>query len=204
MKKMVLLDPNDFKRIIRRRQRIGADRFDEVWNGVYVMAPNADNVHQFLAGKLFRAFDEALDQWEGSRVLPGANVTDQDDWTKNYRVPDVLVFLPGNPAEDRVTHYFGGSDFAVEVISKRDRSRKKFEFYARVGVRELMLVDRFPWSVELYRNLNGTFELVGKSEPVRSESLKSAVLPLVFRLLPGEPRPQIEATQSENGRVWLI
>ena len=56
------------------------------------------------------------------------------------------------------TFWYGGPDFAVEVISPFDRSRKKFEFYARVGVRELLLVNRKPWSLELYRLDRGRAE----------------------------------------------
>ena len=78
--------------------------------------------------------------------FPGCNVSDQPErWKRNYRCPDVAVFLPGNPAEDRGTHWYGGPDFAAEVHSRFDRSRKKFGFYAKVGVRELLLVDRHPW-----------------------------------------------------------
>ena len=86
------------------------------------------------------------------KVFAGCNVSDQPKrWKRNYRCPDVAVFLPGNPAEDRKTHWFGGPDFAVEIISRFDRSREKFGFYKSVGVRELLLVDRHPWALELYR-----------------------------------------------------
>jgi Uma2 family endonuclease len=205
MKKLVALDPKDFQSILRRRRFMGADRFDEVWNGVYVMAPNADNVHQKLATRLATVIDHAFGSVQEIAILAGGNVTDQEEnWTKNYRVPDVLVFLPGNPAQDRGTHYLGGPDFAVEIVSKRDRSRKKFDFYAKVGVRELLIVDRNPWSLELYREQEGKLGLVGRSEPSRSEELTSTVLPLTFRLLPGDPRPRIEATRPEDGQTWLI
>ena len=60
------------------------------------------------------------------RIFPGCNVSDRPKrWKKNYRCPDVAVFLPGNPAEDRETHWFGGPDFAVEILSPYDRSREK-------------------------------------------------------------------------------
>jgi hypothetical protein len=43
---LVSLEPSEFKRLVRQRRVTGADRFDEVWDGVYVMAPLADNEHQ--------------------------------------------------------------------------------------------------------------------------------------------------------------
>ena len=84
-------------------------------------------------------------------------------WQKNYRCPDVAVFLPGNPAEDRQTHWYGGPDFAVEIMSRHDRSREKFDFYFKVGVRELLLVDRRPWRLELYRRDKSQWNTVGHS-----------------------------------------
>jgi len=201
----MIVPPADMKRILRERRRNGADRYDEVWDGVYVMSPIADNDHQGIASDLAAVIREGIGWNRSIRVLAGANVSDRrEDWTKNYRIPDVLVFLPGNPAEDRRTHFLGGPDFAVEVISRRDRSRKKFAFYAKVGVRELLLVDRDPWSLELYRLRDEAYELAGTSTLDRPEALASSVLPLSFRLLPGEPRPEIEATRPADGRAWSI
>jgi hypothetical protein len=45
--------------------------------------------------------------------------------------------------------------------------------------------------------------LVGKVAPDSSVSLESEVLPVSFRLLPGDPRPTIEVTQADDGRSWI-
>jgi Uma2 family endonuclease len=203
--KGVILDPDELKEIIRRRRRMGIDQFDEVWNGVYVMSPIADNEHQKLAYDLTKAIDEARCGDDAIRVYPAVNVSDREvKWKKNFRCPDAAVFLEGNPAEDRGTHWYGGPDFAVEVLSPRDRSRKKFAFYTKVGVRELLLIDRKPWTLELYRPQGKTMELVGKSMLETSEVLASAVLPLTFRLLPGKPRPRIEVARIGGDQRWLV
>ena len=92
--------------------------------------------------------------WESrlGKVMAGVNVSDREHgWKKNYRCPDVVVFLNHTKAVDCDTFWFGGPDFAVEIASPGDRSREKLEFYAKVGTRELLLVDRKPWSLELYR-----------------------------------------------------
>jgi Uma2 family endonuclease len=201
----IILDRELEKAIIRKRQETGADRYDEVWDGVYVMSPIANNEHQFIGGKLTSALDQSLNGIVGALAYPGVNVTDRlDDWTKNYRCPDVAVFLPGNPAQDRQTHWYGGPDFAVEIISPRDRSRKKLDFYAKVGVRELLLVNRKPWSLELYRLIEDKLTLVGKTTPDPAQTLTSEVLPISLRLLPNDPRPTIEVTQTADGRQWMI
>jgi Uma2 family endonuclease len=202
----ILLDRDLVKALIRKRRATGADRYDEVWDGVYVMSPIANNEHQFLGYKLTSAFDQALQGIVGVLAYPGVNVTDRlDDWRKNYRCPDVAIFLPGNVAIDKKTHWYGGPDFAVEIISPGDRSRKKFDFYAKVGVRELLLVDRKKsWSLELYRLIEGEMKLIGKVSTDSTQSLTSQVLPISLRLLPGEPRPTIEVTQTEDARQWLV
>ncbi|MGO9918852.1 MAG: Uma2 family endonuclease, partial [Isosphaeraceae bacterium] len=145
---MLSVNPVDLAHLIRERRECGGDRYDEVWDGVYVMSPLADNEHQQLGFDLAWAIKMGLGQ--RIRIFPGCNVSSRSQrWKRNYRCPDVAVFLPDNPAEDRKTHWFGGPDFAVEIQSPFDRSREKFGFYAKVGVRELMFVARRPWSLEL-------------------------------------------------------
>ena len=200
---MLIDNPALLKKLIRRRRATGADRHDEVWDGVYVVSPLATNEHQQIAGKLYIALDATVSQAGLGDALFGANVSDrEDDWRKNYRCPDVVVFLPGNPAINKDSHWLGGPDFAVEVVSPRDRSRKKFDFYAKVGVRELLMVDRKPWALELYRLDEGAFRLVGKSSLDRPDVLASAVVPLTFQLQPGEPRPRIEVVHSDGVQRW--
>ncbi len=171
---VLVLDRANLRELIRDRRARGIDRFDEVWNGVYVMSPDADNEHFDVAGELIFVIKSALPDPKAVRVHSGANITDRtDDWTKNYRCPDMAVFLPGNPARDMRPTGIGGPDFAVEILSPDDRSRKKFGFYAKVGVRELLLIGRKPWLLELYRLEDGELKLVGKSS-LRSPNRSSA------------------------------
>src|SRR5690349_19077675 len=119
---LIVTDPRDQQRLIAQRRAMGGDRFDEVWEGDYVMAPIADNEHQGLAGRLVAAFVQLLGNDRQVHVLPGTNVTDREtDWEQNYRCPDVAVFLPGTSAQDRGSHWLGGPDFAVEILSPGDR-----------------------------------------------------------------------------------
>jgi Uma2 family endonuclease len=201
----MLLPPGAMKRLLHKRRVCGGDRYDEVWNGVYVLMPMGDNEHQELAFELAGAIKQGIGEHARARIFPGTNVSDrEDDWRKNFRCPDVAVFLPGNPAEDRETHWLGGPDFAAEIVSLRDRSRQKFAFYAKVGVRELLLVDRKPWCLELHRRSGASWDLVGRSDLGQSAELASSVLPVSFRLLPGEPRPRIEVSTTDGARQWLV
>ncbi|MBI5761790.1 MAG: Uma2 family endonuclease [Planctomycetales bacterium] len=203
----LVLESHVENRILAERKATGGDRYDEVWDEVYIMSPMANNEHQDLAIEFATIFRMTLD-WTGlGHVYAGVNVTDrEDDWTKNYRVPDVAVFLTGCPARNMHTHWLGGPDFAVEIVSEDDRTREKFDFYARVGVRELLLVDRDPWAVELHRLDSQTkeFHLIGRSTPESPDTLVSAVLPFQFQLQPGEPRPRIEVQRTDGSERWLI
>lgn len=129
-----------------RAQRVaaGADRWDEVWDGAYMLMPLPDDEHQDLVGALVSRLRTIIGRPRLGSVHPGARVSDRDDWARNYRCPDVAVFLEGTAAIDQGTHWLGGPDFAVEIITKNDRTREKLAFYARVRVRELLLVDRDP------------------------------------------------------------
>ena len=200
---LIVTDPRDQARLIAERRASGADRFDEVWDGDYVMSPIADNEHQDLQGLLTSVFLQALGADRQARVQPGANISDREEgWEHNYRCPDVAVFLPNPSARDCGSHWFGGPDFAVEILSPGDRTPKKLPFYASVNVRELLVVAREPWSLELYRLRDGELASVGKIDVSTGDPLASEVLPLSFRLVAGSPRPIIDVRHRETGQTW--
>jgi len=200
-----ILDQELEERLIEERRAAGADRFDEVWDGVYIMSPMPNVQHQMLVGKLNIAFGNAVDLAGLGETFPGVSVSDRkDDWTKNYRCPDVAVYLNGNTAENCDAFWYGGPDFAVEIVSPGDRTREKLDFYANVGTRELLIVDREPWALELYRLTEGRLRLVGKSTLESSEVLASDVVPLTFRLQPGTGRPTVDVRHADGRQQWMI
>ena len=202
---MVILDREAEKDLIRLRREQGIDRFDEVWNGVYIMSPLANPEHQEVATFLAAVFIQALTLWPGVKVYAGLTVSDRrEGWDKNFRCPDVAVVLPTNPGVLMPGHFFGGPDFAVEVVSRYDRSRKKLGFYAEIGVRELLYVDRYPWALEMFRFIDGDLKRVGRVTPDSPGMLASEVLPVSFRLISGPNRPVLEVTQTNDARVWLV
>jgi Uma2 family endonuclease len=201
----LVTNPALARKLKARREQSPSAPHDEVWDGVYVMAPMANIEHQIFVGRLTAAFVAIVDSLGGGDVLPGLNVSDREvDWKANYREPDVAIYLPGNPAIFHKAFVCGGPDFAVEILSDNDMARKKLDFYAKVNTRELLLLDRNPWSLELYRLINGKLELVGISTPKKPETLTSEVLPLTLRLLPGGPRPTLELSRLDGGQDWRI
>lgn len=201
---LLILDPKLNSALIKRRRRRGHDQFDEVWDGVYVMSPLADNEHQEIGTNLSTCFVIAVGYPGLGKVRAGSNVCDREaGWRKNYRCPDVAVYMNGTKARKVAAHWVGGPNFGVEVVSPHDRTREKLEFYAKVGTRELLIVDRYPWALELYRLGDaGTLDLVGRSTPEQPDALASRVLPLSFRLAAGADRPRIAVAHADGDQAW--
>ena len=201
---LVVTDPGLASRLIYERQEAGVDRFDEVWDGTYVIAPIADNVHQDIQADQGFAIFEAAGGWQRrSHDYFGVNVSDRvEGWGQNHRWPDVAVYLPETTARECGTHWCGGPDFAVEIRTCGDRTMQKIPFYSAVNVLELLVVDRNPWSLELYRLRGRQLASIQKSDVSARDPLMSEVLPLSFRLTAGSPRPIIEVRHRDSGQIW--
>jgi Uma2 family endonuclease len=120
------------------------------------------------------------------------NVSDrEEDWKANYRIPDGAFFSVDNPARDCGTFWYRGPDLAIEIVSPGDRAREKFDFYGSVGTRELLLIDRQPWQLELYASAPGGFELQHTSRPGDDVRIELQTLPISLTLKEESPRPRI-------------
>jgi Uma2 family endonuclease len=201
---VLISDPNAVCRLIEDRRNRGIDQRDEVWDGVYVVLPNPDDEHQDVVGGLCVAMSQTVHEPGLGKARPGVNISDRvDDWEFNYRVPDFVVFLNETSAVCHGSFWYGGPEFAIEIVSPNDCSREKLSFYASVGTRELLLIERDPWRLELYRLKNGELKLHGESSLEEPQPIGSDVLPLTWRLTPGEARPRIEVTHGD-GRQWVV
>ena len=202
---VVVLDPYEEKPLLERREGAEGSQYDEVWDGVHVMSPLPNDEHQQIATRLSGIFLNAV-EWAGlGDVRAGVNLSDrEEDWVSNYREPDVVVFLRETTARNLGTHWVGGPDFAVEIVSPGDWTRRKIPFYAQLATRELLLIDRQPWALELYRLREWMLEQVGRSTTDQPKPIASAVLPLTFRLIAGGPRPRIEVAHADGVQKWAI
>src|SRR5436190_21747138 len=102
----MVLDRETEERLKAAREATGADQYDEAWEGVYMMAPLADDEHQNLQVGLAAIFQLTIG-WAGLGVArAGVNVSDREqDWTQNHRIPDVAVFLAGGAGRNCGTHW---------------------------------------------------------------------------------------------------
>jgi len=202
---ILVTDPYVEEKLKAEREVSGADRFDEVWDGVYVMPPLANNEHQDLGFDLAVIFHSVIVGIPGARVYNTVNVSDREaGWKENYRIPDIAVMLPGGRSKNCGTHWCGGPDFITEILSADDQTREKTPFYSQIGVRELLLVDRDPWQLELYRLQGADLVLAGMSSLAAPAVLTSTVVPFSFRLVAGQDRPLIEVVHIQSGQRWLV
>lgn len=168
------------------------------------MSPAPNDEHQGLATRLARPLLEVVEDPGVGVVRIGINLaSDPEDWEHDYRVPDVAVFLKDSPAICHETFWSGPPDFLVEIASPRDKTRDKLEFYSDQGTRELLLVDRDPWQLEVYRLQAGRLALAAQTS-VGNDAIDCDVLKLRFCLLPGIPRPTIEIASSGLQRSWNV
>ena len=79
----LVLDPRLQDDLIAERRARGLDRYDEVWDGIYVMSPLANNEHQDLVGGISHVMRAVVNDAGLGRAFPGCNVSDRDDdWTE--------------------------------------------------------------------------------------------------------------------------
>jgi len=202
---ILVLDPHKESRIRSLWPDVDDDRWTEVWEGVTVMSPLANNQHQRLASDLTGVIWTVVQQRGLGEVFQGVNLTDRTpNWLENYRNPDVVVFLNGSGAVDHGTHYLGGPDFVAEVISPGEPPTAKFGFYEAVGTREVLVVHRDPWRLELFALAAGKLALVGASDLAAPAVVASAALGLTFQLAAGPTRPVIAVTHPASGRGWTV
>lgn len=201
---IVVHDPSLAKRLLDERKASGGDRYDEVWEGVYMLSPMAGNAHQRVVLRLARVLQDVVEPDDAGEVFAGVNLSDRwDDWEEDYRVPDIAVFLRRGGAEDLDSHWRGPADFLVEVTSPGDQTRERLPFYGRLGVRELLIVDRDPWGLEMYRVSRGKMRKAAQAG-LKEGEVRSAVLGLAFRLVASRPRARIEVKHLESGQSWRV
>jgi Uma2 family endonuclease len=200
----VVMDRSFAERLRKERAAAGSDRWDEVWEGTYMMAPLPNIEHQELVGAWVAVLRAVVAVDQGS-VFPGTNVSDRvKGWEFNYRCPDVAVYLAGTKAKNCRTHWCGGPDFAVEIVSPDDMVRDKLPFYGKVALRELLIIDRDPWALELLRLSGKKLKTVEVSTGKKGRLLRSQVLPLSIRLTAGKLRPTIEVIRTTDGQSWNL
>jgi Uma2 family endonuclease len=133
--------PPELRALIEKRQALGLDGHDEVWEGTYVVSPMADVAHARVQAQLPVLLGSRA-QAAGLVESGPFNLGEQH----NVRVPDW-----GFHRNEPKGLCLPTAAVVVEVVSPDDRSYQKFDFYAEHGVGELFIVDPLVRSVRFFR-----------------------------------------------------
>jgi Uma2 family endonuclease len=132
------------------RKRTGADRYDEMWDGVLHMAPVPNRMHQDLEWYLETYLRQFWAPSRQAKVYHEINLASIGGWPKNYRIPDLVLLLPHRFAIDCNEYFEGAPSAIVEIHSPDDESYEKLPFYATLGVPEAWIIHCDSKEPELY------------------------------------------------------
>jgi Uma2 family endonuclease len=124
-------EPVELQRLRERREALGIDRDDEVWEGVLHMNPPPSHEHERVLALLIRLLGPHADASK-LEVTGGIGLGRPDD----YRRPDLALHRPGAAEQWHPT-----VALAVEIVSPGDETWEKLPFYAAHHVDELLIVD---------------------------------------------------------------
>ena len=125
--------------LIAERRRLGLDGRDEVWDGVYHVVPPASGEHQRIEARLLRTLGPLADA-AGLELQPETGLFDRErPLERDYRVPDLIAFQEELRIPAGVS---GPAELVIEIRSPGDDSLLKIPYYSRLGVGELVVVER--------------------------------------------------------------
>ena len=184
--KAVVLDVSEEQ--LAERHRRGLDHFDEMWEGVVHMAPAPMYEHQRIVLAITRFLGDVCERGSRGVLAIGINVFDESSKTENYRIPDFTFVSSGRKqllAPDGIRG--GGPDAVIEIRSPKDETYEKLPFFARLGVREVIVIDRDTKQPEIFRLAGLQYVAVQADAAgwVRSDAIN------------------VRFTRTENGRLVI-
>lgn len=123
--------PPAVEALLEQRRLAGADRHDEMWDGVLHMAPAPRDVHAVVAQQLAELLGPLA---RAAGLTPSAefNLGVEHD----YRVPDL-----GLHRQRSWGTWAASAALVVEILSPGDETMAKLPFYAAHDVDEVLIID---------------------------------------------------------------
>jgi Uma2 family endonuclease len=143
--------------IVAWRHRTGADRWDEMWDGVLHMPPMPNHSHQELELSLGAWLKRYWARPRGAKVYPPINLALPGRWPSDYRIPDLVLLTPDRFHINRNEYFDGGPTVVVEIRSPGDESYEKLPFYAQLKIPEVWIIDRDVRQVEIFQLSSGEY-----------------------------------------------
>lgn len=159
--------------ILAFRKQTGADRFDEMWDGVLHMVPAPSPWHQDLAFALQLYLTLNWARPRKGKVYHEVNLAPVGGWPKNYRIPDLLLLSTERFDSIREEYFEGSPDAVVEFYSPGDETYEKLGFYVKLGVPEVWIIHRDTKEPEIHVLKKGKFrkQRAGRGGWVRSPGI---------------------------------
>lgn len=133
--------PAELETWLARRRQLGQDRYDEVWEGDYHVAPGPSAEHAIVDSQLVRLLWPRAEQ-AGLVISTAFNLGQPDD----YRVPDGGVHRAPPSGV-----FVATAAMVVEVVSPGDETLAKLGFYAGRAVEEVLVADPHLHSVRIWQ-----------------------------------------------------
>jgi len=146
--------PPELEELLERRRLAGADRFDEVWEGVYHVVPAPGHGHARLEIQVYVAL-EPLAREASLELTSQFNLGKSEH---DFRVPDGGLHRPGAAELWHPT-----AALVIEIVSPGDKSLEKLPFYAGHGVDEVLLVDPGERTVTWLALRDGEYHAIQRS-----------------------------------------
>lgn len=186
---------------LARRRRLGLDRWDEMWEGVLHMAPAPADEHQRIVGELAGFLIPLFKRKRHGTLRIGVNVFNRASAEEDYRIPDFSFVAPGREKIIGPQGIEGGPDAVIEVRSPGDETHEKFDFFAKLGVREIVVIDRDAKTAEVHR-LAGARYPGTTGDP--GGGVFSETLDVRFRTVSGSPpRLHVEDRADASASVEI-
>jgi Uma2 family endonuclease len=142
--------PDIPQHILDWRKKIGADRWDEMWEGVLHMPPSPNREHQDFEGALESWLRSYWSRPRAGKVYHQINVASVGGWPNDYRIPDLVLLTPDRFHIDHSEYFEGAPAVVVEIHSPGDEAYEKLPFCARLGVPEVWIIERDSKTPELF------------------------------------------------------
>ena len=124
----------------------------ELIDGAFYDMASPSSIHQLISGKIFKCFDDYIEQNRGDCIALYAPLDVQLDCDDKTMVqPDVMIVCDREKLKEHAV--YGAPDLVIEVLSKSTRKKdccKKLEKYVEAGVREYWMVDPDKKKVVVY------------------------------------------------------
>jgi Uma2 family endonuclease len=148
-------EPVELQQLRERRERLGLDHHDEVWDGVLYMNPPPPIERQLVLQELAVSLGPLARR---AGLVPIVRELALGDDRNDYRVPGGALF---RTQPNGVWH--STAALVIEVVSPGDETWAKLGFYAAHHVDELLIVDQQERRVHWFALRDGRYEPVERS-----------------------------------------